>query len=206
MSVAVSKAPERSSERSPIRPPDLYRFSVKQYHRLIEAGILAGKRVELLHGYLIQKMTQNPPHNVTITRINRRLLPVLPERWLLQVQGPITLTDSEPEPDFAVIRGPEETYDHRKPGPRDTGLVIEVGDSSLLQDRRDKGLLYAQARIPQFWLVNLVQAVIEVYTKPKAGKSPHYRERQDHGIDETVPLVLDGQAITQFLVRDLLPR
>jgi Uma2 family endonuclease len=208
MSVAVSTAPQRPpQEEDHDLSRRLYRLSVAQYHRLIEAGILTDNdRVELLHGWLIAKMPINPPHNIAITRINRRLLPLLPEPWLLQVQGAITLRDSEPEPDFAVIRGPEETYDRRKPVPRDIALLIEVADSSLLPDRRDKGILYAQARVPQFWIVNLVEAVIEGYTEPKAGKSPAYRQQRTYGADESIPLVLEGQTIALIPVRDFLPR
>jgi Uma2 family endonuclease len=207
MSVALKKTPMPTMEAAPPWSPAFYRFTVKQYHRLIETGILTDNdRVELLEGWIVDKMPHNPPHNISITRINRRLLPLLPEKWLLQVQCAVTLRHSEPEPDFAILRGPEEAYFHRKPVPRDVALLMEVADSSLLEDRRYKSHVYAQVRIPEYWIINLVEARVEVYTQPRAGKSPGYRHRRDYGIDESVPLILEGQEIAKIPVRDLLPR
>jgi Uma2 family endonuclease len=184
----------------------MHRFTVKQYHRLIETGILtANDRVELLEGWIIKKMTFNPPHNATIIRVNRRLVRLLPEEWLLQVQGAITLRASEPEPDFAVIRGPEAKYSARKPVPRDVALVIEVADSSLLEDRRYKTGLYAAARIPEYWIINLVNSRIEVHAQPRAGRSPVYRQVRNYGRDETIPLILQGREVARIPVGDLLP-
>ena len=189
-----------------VPPFPAYRFSVDQYHRIIEKGILnANDRVELLEGWIVKKMALNPPHNIAITRINRRVLRILPEEWLLQIQGAITLRGSEPEPDFAIIRGPERAYSRRKPRPRDVALLIEVADSSLLQDRLLKSQLYAAARIPEYWIINLVAARVEVYTQPKAGKSPGYRQQRNYGLKESVPLVLQGRPIDQIPVRELLP-
>jgi Uma2 family endonuclease len=183
-----------------------YRFSIDQYHRMIEKGILnANDRVELLEGWIVKKMALSPPHNIAITRINRRVLRGLPEQWLLQVQGAVTLSGSEPEPDFAIIRGPERAYSHRKPRPRDVALLMEVADSSLLQDRLLKSRLYAAARIPEYWIINLGAARVEVYTQPKAGKSPGYRQVRNYGLDESVPLVLQGRLIDQIPVRELIP-
>jgi Uma2 family endonuclease len=185
----------------------MYRFTVKQYHRLIEAGILtADDRVELLDGRIINKMPRHPPHNGSIGRITRRLVRILPDEWLVRVQCAITLRHSEPDPDFAIVRGPDEVYFRRHPRRRDIGVLIEVADSTLLQDRREKGRLYAQARIPEFWIINLVEAQVEVYTQPRAGRSPGYRQRRDYGTDESVPLVLAGREVARIPVPELLPR
>jgi len=174
---------------------------------MIEVGVLtADDRVELLQGLLVEKMARNPSHDSSVTRIIKRLIPILPANWSLRVQGAVVLRDSEPEPDFAIVRGPEETFDRRKPTPRDIGLLIEVADSTLLEDRRIKGLLYAEARILEYWIVNIPDACIEVYTGPKAGKSPRYSHRQDYYANDLVPLTLDGKEIVQLLVHELLPR
>src|SRR5438552_2158980 len=86
-------------------PPTLYRFTVKQYQRMIEIGILTeDDRVELLEGCIVDKMPHNPPHDGTINRINRRLIPILPDGWLLRVQSAITLARSEPEPDLVIVQ------------------------------------------------------------------------------------------------------
>jgi Uma2 family endonuclease len=184
-----------------------HHFTVKQYHRMIESGILRpDDHVELLNGWILDRMPHTPPHDGAVTRINRQLVRLLPEQWLLRVQCAITLPASEPEPDFVVVRGPEDLYLSRHPGPRDIAMLIEVADSTLLHDRRAKGLIYAQARIPRYWIVNLVESKVETYSRPKAGKGPAYRQQHDYGLDESVPLTLGDQLIGKLAVRDLLPK
>jgi hypothetical protein len=204
VSVALKQAPESASAPFPRSLP-LYRFTVGQYHRMVEAGILGpNDRVELVEGWIIAKMPRKPPHDATIARINRRLTPVLPDEWLLRVQSAITLRDSEPEPDLAIVRGPEEVYFEHHPRPRDIGLLIEVADSTLLSDRQTKGGLYAQARIARYWIINLVASVVQVYTQPRAGKFPAYRQQHDHGKEDVVPLILGDEELEQIPVRELI--
>jgi Uma2 family endonuclease len=206
MSTAARVAPESVRPAPPALARPLYRFTVEQYERMIAADVFRSTdRVELLEGWIFETMTRHPPHDSAISRINRRLLRVLPDEWLLRVQSGIALRDSEPEPDLAIVRGPEEAYDRRKPVARDIALVIEVSESSLVEDREYKGPLYAQARIPEYWVVNLVESQIEVYTQPRAGRSPGYRRRQDWKAHDKLPLTLDGRTITQLPVCDLLP-
>src|SRR5262245_16971994 len=113
-----------------------YQLSVDKYHRMIEAGILEdGERVELLEGYLVPKMTVHPLHFQATQRLRRRIESLAATGWEVRVGGPITLSDSEPEPDVAVARGDETTYDRRHPGPGDLTLVVEVAYSSLTLDR-----------------------------------------------------------------------
>jgi|SRR5262245_37873344 len=207
MATAISISRKPVTAPTAWQPRELYRFSVDQYHRLIETGILtADDRVELLEGWIVEKMSRNPPHDSAVSRMNRLLSRLLPDDWTLRVQSAITLRGSEPEPDFAIARGPDATYDRRKPVPRDLALVIEVADSSLLEDRRVKTLLYARARISEYWLVNLPAAQVEVYTQPKAGKSPAYHKTTIYQSAEAVPLVLDGQEIGRLTVANFLPR
>lgn len=178
-----------------------YRFTVQQYHRMLETGVLqSGDRVELLAGRIVPKMTQNPPHVAAVTRINRFLTRLLPDEWLLRVQAPITLRTSEPEPDFAIVPGPEERWQGRHPGPRDVALLIEVADSSLLEDRVRKGFLYASARIAEYWIVNLVHSRIEVYTQPKRRKRPTSTHPQVFEKSDQVRLVLGGKKIADLPV------
>jgi Uma2 family endonuclease len=202
MATVTTAPPEQVSPPASL----LHRFTVEQYHRLIDNGVLTTEdRVELLEGWIVDKMPHNPPHDGTVSRINRRILRLLPENWLLRVQAAITLAVSEPEPDLAVVRGPEDVYFERHPGPRDIALLIEVADSSLLEDRRDKGLIYARARIPVYWIVNLRDSCIEVYTQPTAGRAPRYRRQHDFRRGESVPLILDGKEVAQIAVKELLP-
>src|SRR5262249_12944549 len=133
-----------------------FRFSVEQYHRLVDTGIFTpDDRCELIRGWIVKKMPQKPSLSSGIVRITRRLYQHLPENWLVRCQCPITLADSEPEPDIVIVAGPEEIWDYRHPGADDIETLIEVADTSLLSDRRGKGKLYAEAGIKQFWLVNL---------------------------------------------------
>jgi Uma2 family endonuclease len=183
------------------------RFSVAEYHKMIEIGILTeDDNIELLDGYLVHKMSRNPPHDAAIQKIMKRLFRILPPDWDLRIQSAITLSRSEPEPDLAIVRGDETRYLANHPGPADTGLVIEVADSTLDSDRLDKGRNYAEAGIVYYWIVNLVDRQIEVYTLPSgATATPSFGRRQDYRVGDDVPLLLDGAAVANIPVRDLLP-
>lgn len=184
----------------------LHRFSVDQYEKMLEAGILRSEdRVELIEGIVVQKMTQHPPHAVAIDYTQDALRPLLPDGWRLREQKPIKLSNSEPEPDLVVVRGPLQRYERRHPGPRDIALLIEVADTSLEADRQEKGRTYARARIPVYWIINLIDRQVEVYTEPKGGKTPAYRRRTDHGIDARVSLIIEGNEVGQVSASDLLP-
>jgi Uma2 family endonuclease len=184
----------------------LYRFSVDQYEKMIEAGVLTNAdRVELIEGIVIQKMTQQPPHAVAIDYTLDALRPLLPEGWRLREQKPIKLSDSEPEPDLVIVRGPLQRYETQHPGPRDIALLIEIADTSLGGDRQDKGRTYARARIPVYWIINLNDRQVEVYTEPKGGKAPAYRRRTDYALNAKVPLQIEGSEVGQVAVSDLLP-
>jgi Uma2 family endonuclease len=185
-------------------PFALRRFSVGEYHKMFTAGILKpNDRVELLRGWIVKKMPQNPPHSGSVGRINRRLARVLPEDWSLRVQCPITLSDSEPEPDIVLARGQEGTYDKRHPKAGDIGRLIEVGDATLLDDRRYKSAIYAQARIAHFWLINVARRTVEVYTRPRGGK---YQQDREFTVGESIPLILDGVAVDAIPVGGLIAR
>ena len=182
-------------------------LSVEQYHEMARAGILTrDDRVELLEGWLVAKMTKHPPHVIATGLINDALRGCVPDGWYVSQEGPVTTQDSEPEPDLSVVRGTRRDYPDRHPGPQDVALVVEVADSSLPRDRTLKKGLYARARFPVYWLVNLPETRIEVYTDP-TGLAPQadYRQRQDYGPSDAVPLVIDGREVGHLAVRDLLP-
>jgi Uma2 family endonuclease len=185
----------------------LRRFTVDEYHQMIDAGILdETDRVELLEGYVVLKMPRNPPHDGTIQIVRRRLTVALPSGWDIRIQSAITLPDSEPEPDLAVVRGDERSYLSRHPGAADVGLAVEVADTSLQRDRDDKGRIYAQVGIPTYWIINLVAHQVEVYTQPSGPTgAPSYAQRQDFALGSSVALVLDGAVVASIPVADLLP-
>jgi Uma2 family endonuclease len=185
------------------------RVTVEQYHKMHEAGIyMDGDRVELIEGYVLEKHVRNPPHEAALRFLNRRPPRFLPATgWFLQLQGAVTLpADNEPEPDGVILRGDETSYDTRHPGPADIGLAIEISDTSRAFDRRVKGRAYSRACIPAYWVINVVDRVIEVYTDPNpAADPPAYRTRTDYAPGTSVPLVLDGTTVASIPVADLLP-
>ncbi len=171
---------------------------------MIAAGVFSpGKRVELLKGWIYEKMTHHPPHAVVLQLTQGALRPLLPPSWDLREQKPIVTSDSYPEPDIAVVRGLARRYIRQHPQPADIGLLVEVSDASLELDRVLKGTCYAQARIPIYWIVNVQALKVEVYSHPRGGKAPAYRQRRDYGLEESVPLVLDGKEVARIPVRDL---
>ncbi len=187
---------------------DQYRFSVDQYHRLAEAGLITKKdRVVLLEGLLVRKMTVHPPHATALENCYQLLLFLLNGLgWTVRSQLPITLAASEPEPDVVVARGARATYASRHPLPADLGLLIEVADSSLRDDRVDSARFYADARIPVYWIVNLVDRQVEVLTLPSGPcAAPAYAQQQVFLPGQAVPVVLDGVTVGHLAVNDLLP-
>ena len=195
-------APQQGLPLLPLR-----RFSVDEYHRMIQAGILTeDDPVELLEGWIVQKMPHNPPHDGTIQVVNRAISRRLPETWETRIQSVVTTGDSEPELDVAVVPGPTTRFLLRHPGPADVALLIEVADSTLAADRQDKGRLYARAGFGCYWIINLPERQLEVYTDPTGpDPSPVYRRRQDFRPGDTVPLMVEGNPVAQIPVRELLP-
>jgi hypothetical protein len=183
------------------------RFTVPEYHKLTEIGVLTeDDNLELIEGYLVLKMARNPPHDRTIQRWNRKLLPVLPTGWDLRIQSAVTLAESEPEPDIAIVKGDDSRYEVNHPGPSDIGTLVEVADSTLLGDRADKGRIYARANVPIYWIVNLIDRQIEVYEQPSGPTSaPAYAKTTTYREGDSIPLVLDGKAVATYAVKDLLP-
>ncbi len=118
----------------------------------------------------------------------------------------MTTADSEPEPDIVVARGDERTYLARHPGPADIGILIEVAESSLDQDRNEKSRLYARAGVAVYWIINLVDSQIEVGTDPTGPTAaPAYTIRQIFRGEDLVPIVIDGVEVARVAARDLLP-
>lgn len=142
-------------------------FSVADYHRMIDAGILAeDERVELLEGVIVLMSPQKDPHAHAIEELTFALARQIDDRHRLRCQLPLTLgEDSEPEPDLAVVlaRGKDRPASGH---PRSALLVIEVAGDSLRKDRLVKSRLYARAAIPEYWIVNLEDRCLEVYRDP----------------------------------------
>jgi Uma2 family endonuclease len=198
------QAAERVTPPTPeLRP---YRFTVRQYQGMIDARVLTEEdRCELLEGVVVPKMTHNPPHDAAIMLLTRRLFRLLPDEWLVRVQSAIQTRRSRPEPDVAVVRGPEDLYFRQHPNPKEVALLVEVAEATLAQDRGPKARIYGRAGVPTYWVVNLIDGQIEVYTEPRAGRRPGFRRRDDYRPGQKIPLVLAGEEIAKLQVRELLP-
>ncbi len=188
-------------------PLPVCRFTVETYEEMIRAGIITeDDPIELLDGWITPKMTKNAPHVLSLESVRDELSRILPDGWCIQSQQPMRLAASMPEPDVMVIRGNRQSYRDHLPGAEDVGLVVEVSDASLTRDQVIKKLIYAQAGIPCYWLVNLIDRRIEEYTEPAAsGESADYRQRRDYSADGEIVLVLDGGRVAGIRVCDLLP-
>lgn len=189
-------------------PNDLIlRLSIEQYHAIIQAGILTDDdSVELLEGWLVFKMPKNPPHRVTTRLVRTALENILPPGWYVDSQEPITLSNSEPEPDIVVVRGDTRQYLDRHPGAEDIALIIEVSDTTLQRDRTVKKRIYARAGIAIYWIVNLVEGLVEVYSQPIAEvEQPDYSQRLDFGRSAVVPIIIEGIEIGAIAVNSLVP-
>ena len=148
------------------------RFRVEDFRRMTEAGILPEESGwEIIDGYLIDKMSIGSKHASTVKKLNRKLTKLFDENEAVaSVQDPIHIDDfNEPEPDIALLKPREDFYEESHPIAQDVLLLIEVSDSTVEYDREVKKVLYAEAGIEEFWLVNLKENTIECYSSPKNG-------------------------------------
>lgn len=202
MSTLISSA---LSASLPPEPPA--RITVAQYHAMLEAGVFAeDEQVELLEGWLFHKMAKKATHSVATRTLRKKLEELIPSGWDVDSQEPITTPDSEPEPDVSVVRAGARANRKRHPRPKEVGLVVEVAEGTLARDRGMKKRIYARARIPVYWIVNLVDRQIEVCTNPSGpGRGPDYRHFEVFKPGDSVPLVLGGMEIATIAVDEILP-
>ncbi len=194
------ESPKFEMPNGPVR-----KFSVAEYHQMIAAAVLTeNDAVELLEGWIVPKMPHNPLHDWTVQGIDDQLRLRLPPGWGIRIQMAVTLLDSEPEPDVAVVVGDRRKFRNRHPGPEDIGLIIEVAESTLRQDRTEKAAIYARAEIKHYWIVNLVDWRIETFSQPRsAGRRSTYLKKPVYRAGGSIPLVL-GQHRVSVPVDDLL--
>lgn len=199
--------PKLPTLESTYTPSQLWRISVERYHKMIEVGTLTeNDRLELLEGLLVEKMTVNPPHSFTTGQLYDELTAVLPPGYFVRSQQPMTTADSEPEPDVMVVAGEKRRFVDRHPGPTDVLLLVEVSDATLQLDQTWKKRIYAQAGIPVYWIVNLPERQIEVYSEPSGPAAhPAYRHLVTFQEDDDIPVVIAGKETAVFSVRELLP-
>jgi len=153
-------------------PVPRHRLTRRDYYRLAQAGILGeDDRVELLEGQLVDMSAIGPRHALAVDALTELLVRAAAGRAAVRVQNPIVLDDnSEPQPDFTLVRRPWDGYPHEHPRPSDVYLLIEVADSSLEFDLGAKLELYASAGIREFWVADLTSNHMLVHRRPLNGK------------------------------------
>ncbi|HEX2644988.1 MAG TPA: Uma2 family endonuclease [Thermoanaerobaculia bacterium] len=183
-----------------ISHPNHAPWTREEYERTVEAGSFQpGDRFELVEGVVYDMAPQNSRHATAVRLLQKALDAVFGAGFDVRCQLPLALgADSEPEPDFAVVSG--DPRDYRDSHPTRAVLAVEIADSSAFHDRVRKGRLYARSGIPEYWILNLIDGVLEVYREPGEDS---YRSRVILRPSETIsPLARSQAAIT---VGDLIP-
>ena len=187
-------------------PFAVWRWTRIEYDRLVDLGAFEGEPLELIGGQLMVAEPKGPYHSSAVTAVDYALRAALPSGWIVRNQQSVSLDDeSEPEPDLVVVPGRPADYRYAHPGR--PALIIEVAHSSLHFDREHKGSLYARAGIEDYWIVNLVGRVLEIYRDPHPDTAAIY----GWGYRSVTTLVPPAIAVplafpaSRIAVADLLP-
>ncbi|MFN9172958.1 MAG: Uma2 family endonuclease [Synechocystis sp.] len=144
----------------------LVRWTVDDYHEMIRANILANRKCELINGEIVAVSPELPQHYSTVKRGTSYLTNLLQDKADVRFNGPVTLGNSEPEPDIAIVKLPDTQYSLHHPYPEDIYWLIEVANTSFDYDVSTKKKIYAEAKIPEYWVVNLNKAELMVFREP----------------------------------------
>lgn len=144
----------------------LAKWSVDDYHLMIESGVLNNRSVELLEGEIVEMSPEGPSHRFTNDTVAEYLRELLRSQAKVFEAHPITLSNSEPEPDIAVVRLPNSNYLTRHPYPEDIYWLIEISNSTIEEDLDRKKKIYANAKIDEYWVINLKTTEIIVFREP----------------------------------------
>jgi Uma2 family endonuclease len=164
------------------------RFTVDEYHRMGRAGILhEDDRVELIDGELVEMAPIGDKHVLCVNKLTWQFSAQADDRFIVSVQNPVRLSQrTEPLPDLVLLRLPWDRYAGALPGPDDVLLIVEVSDTTVAYDRREKLPRYAAAGIPEVWLVNLPRRSVEVHREPRGGR---YQQVTVHRRGERISLL-----------------
>ena len=187
-------------------PLTAHRWKRVEYDRLVDLGVFEGEPLELVGGQLIVAEPKGAYHSAAVSAAEYAVRAALPPGWLVRTQQPVSLDDeSEPEPDLVVVPGRPADYRHAHP--QRPALAVEVADSSLQFDRQQKGSLYARAGIEDYWVVNLVDRVVEIYRDPGPDPAAPYGWRYRSVVSVRPPEVVAPLAFasSHIAVADLLP-
>jgi Uma2 family endonuclease len=177
-----------------------------EYERLVDLGLFDGEHLELLDGVLVVREPQRSPHASMTEKVGGVLVAAFGAGWHARRHSPLALGDfSEPEPDVAVVAG--EPDDYFAAHPSTAALVVEVASSSLRLDRRFKAAIYARAGLREYWIVNLVDRVLEVHREPQApaGAAEDWSYRSIEVLRPPAHVTPLAAPHTSIPVADLLP-
>ena len=207
MSATIEPSPTKDNSEARLPFGRLHRFTPEQYLRMIRVGIITeDDGCELLEGVIVAKRARNPEHVGVARLIFAALSAIVPEGWHVAKGDPFRATDSVPEPDGFVLKGTIRDYMRKTPEHSGLALVVEVSMITLARDRGRKRRIYAHAGIPVYWLANLRENHLELYTEPSGpSPNPSYRNVQTFALDDSVPVVIEGREVGRILVRDIFP-
>ena len=206
--IQTEKSGTPPASSSGFRP---YRINTDVYQRIVESGAFGDKSsVFLWKGQLVEKVsdrTKGRPHVSAQNRLYRILSRLVPATYFVEQDQPLDLElDSVPEPDLKVVRGREEDYRDHDPSAREVPLVVEVADSSLSDDTGEMLREYARGGIAIYWVVNIPNQRIDVYSRPAGpAERPRFESCQSFGPEDEVPVILDGREVGKIAVKDVLP-
>ncbi|MGK7942911.1 MAG: Uma2 family endonuclease [Microcystaceae cyanobacterium] len=153
-----------------------YKWSIDEWHKLVDSGILCDRPVELLEGDIIKMSPEGIEHSYTNQSVSDYLRDLLKGQAQVREAHPITLDNSEPEPDIAIVRLPETTYRKHHPYPQDIYWLIEVSNKTLKKDLEQKIITYARNGIPEYWVIDLKNQKLIVHTQVKNNRYFHIAE------------------------------
>jgi Uma2 family endonuclease len=157
----------------------LTKWTVENYHQMIDTGILNNHRVELINGEIIEMSPEGPFHHFVNLNVADYLRDLLGQKAIISEAHPITLDNSEPEPDIAIIHPPRIKYKNRHPYPEDIYWLIEIADSTRKIDLGIKKSLYARVEIPEYWVIDLKNQSLKIFQNPLDGDYQITKEYQD---------------------------
>ena len=203
MSIAATESTLPGPAASLSRPPH-YRFTVTQFRQLLRDGTIGPQeRVELIDGLVVNKVSKNPPHILVGKLLFSGLQGIVPVGWHVTKDDDVVVSDhDQPQPDLAVVRGSPRDYLDRYATAADIGLAAEISESTLASDRLIKIPRYASGNIPVYWIVNLIDEQVEVYTNPVGAT---YSDRAVFTRGQEIPVVIDGRLVGRIAVSEILP-
>jgi Uma2 family endonuclease len=183
--------------------PPLVRVTLEQYEAMMALGLFPDRpRIELIEGILVQKVPPNPPHSALVVFCAQVITALLPPDWHVRPEQPVRMPPyGMPHPDIAVTRGAVKDYLRRHPDAGDVAMLVEVSDTTLAGDRA-KAATYGGAGVPVYWIVNVQDRQLEVYSNPTAGVYPTPTILRE---TDSVELIIAGQPMGQIAVAELLP-